>query len=140
MVPETVLTRLIGSTEVEDAFERLDTLTKEETLMAVTRNLVVTHHVDDNVMAVKGIVHNINDNVEAIKEVIHNVKASQNGTHRFPFIFTCSDPSRFVPKTAIEQQAKRSLHPDGAIIWPSTLKHIYRDQTAETASRMALGS
>ena len=199
MIPEKFLTRLMGRTEVEDALERLDTLTREETLMAVTRNLVVTHHVDDNVMAVKGIVDNIDGNVEAIKEVIrdiggsvevskdvisnvdgnvkgtmelaeniddnvkatkaltedvggnvnviegvarsvdHNVKASKNGTHRFLFIFTCSDPSRFVTKTAIEQ-LKRSLHPDGAIIWPSTLKHIYRDAAAESASNMALGS
>jgi cell division protein FtsI/penicillin-binding protein 2 len=56
---ETFLKRLVGKTGIEDALERLDTLTKEESLMAVTRNLKVTHQVDDNVMAVKGSVHNI---------------------------------------------------------------------------------
>ena len=73
MFSEKFLTRLMGRTEVEDAFERLDTLTKEETLMAVTRILGVTHHVDGDVTAVKGIVHNIDGNVEAIKEVILDV-------------------------------------------------------------------
>ena len=73
MASEKFLKRLVGKTEVEDALERLDTLTKEETLMAVTKNLEVTHHVDDNVTAVKGIVHDIDGNVEAIKGVIRDV-------------------------------------------------------------------
>ena len=63
----------MGRTDVEDGFQRLDTLTKEETLMAVTRNLEVTHHIDDNVMAVKGIVHNIDGNTKETKEVICDV-------------------------------------------------------------------
>ncbi|KAH9985686.1 hypothetical protein BJV77DRAFT_1152736 [Russula vinacea] len=66
----------MGRTEVEDALDRLDTLTKEETSMAVTRNLEVTHRVNGNVMAVKGTVHNIDGNVEAIKEVIRVVNDS----------------------------------------------------------------
>ena len=70
---EKFLKRLVGKTVVEDKFQRLDTLTKEETLMAVTRNLEVTHHIDDNVMAVKGIVHNIDGNVQETKEVIRDV-------------------------------------------------------------------
>jgi hypothetical protein len=72
MVSEKFLTRLMGRTEVEDTLERLDRLTKEETLMAVTRNLGVTHRVDDNVMAVKGVVHNIDVNVEQIKRSLHH--------------------------------------------------------------------
>ena len=70
---EKFLKRLVGRTDVEDGFQRLDTLTKEETLMAVTRNLEVTHHIDDNVMAVKGIVHNIDGDVKETKEVICDV-------------------------------------------------------------------
>jgi hypothetical protein len=70
MASEKFLKRLMGRTEVEDALDRLDTFTKEETLMAVTRNLGVMHHVDGNVMAVKEIVRNIDGNVEAIKEAI----------------------------------------------------------------------
>ena len=76
MTSEKFLKRLMGRTEVEDALDRLDTLTKEETSMAVTRNLEVTHRVDGNVMGVKGTVHNIDGNVEAIKEVIRVVNDS----------------------------------------------------------------
>ena len=71
MVSEKFLKRLVGKTEVEDALERLDILTKEETLMAVTKNLEVTHHVDGNVTAVKGIVHNIDGNVEQLNRLLH---------------------------------------------------------------------
>ena len=70
---EKFLKRLVGRTDVEDGFQRLDTLTKEETLMAVTRNLEVTHHIDDNVMAVKGIVHDIDGDIKETKEVICDV-------------------------------------------------------------------
>ena len=50
---ETFLKRLVGRTDVEDALLRLDTLTKEESLMIAARNLEVTHHIDDNVAAVR---------------------------------------------------------------------------------------
>ena len=73
MASEKFLKRLVGKTEVEDALERLNTLTKEETLMAMTKNLEVTHHVDSNVTAVKEIVLDIDGNVEAIKGVIRDV-------------------------------------------------------------------
>ena len=63
----------MGKTDVEDRLQRLDSLTKEETLMAVTRNLEVTHHVDGNVMAVKGIAHNIDGNVEETKALTQNI-------------------------------------------------------------------
>ena len=76
MASEKFLKRLVGRTEVEDTLERLDTLTKEETLMAVTKNLEVSHHIDGNVKAVKGTVHNIDGNVEAIKEAICDVSGS----------------------------------------------------------------
>jgi archaellum component FlaC len=79
---ERFLKRLVGKTDVEDALERLDMLTKEETLMAVTKNLEVTHHVDGSVMAVKGIVHKIDDNVKAIKEAICDVNDSVEVTKR----------------------------------------------------------
>ena len=77
---ERFLKRLVGKTNVEDGFQRLDTLTKEETLMAVTRNLEVTHHIDGNVMAVKGIVHNIDGNVKESKEVIRDVDGNVKET------------------------------------------------------------
>jgi hypothetical protein len=77
---EKFLKRLMGGSVVEDGLQRLDTLTKEETLMAVTRNLEVTHHIDGNVMAVKGIVHNIDGNVEASKEVIRDIDGNVKET------------------------------------------------------------
>jgi hypothetical protein len=43
---ETFFKRVVGRTDVEDALLRLDTLTKEENLMATARTLEVTHHVD----------------------------------------------------------------------------------------------
>ena len=114
------LKRLVGKTELEDALERLDTLTKEETLMAVTRNLEVAHHVDVNMTAVKRIVHNIDGNVKDTKalteDVSDNVKATKHSTHRslsiFVYVWTLLN---LCPKTVTEQ-LKRSFHPHGAII------------------------
>jgi hypothetical protein len=60
-VSEQFLKRLIGRTNVEDAFLQLDSLTKEENLMAVARTLEVVHHVDDKVEV-------IDQNVKAVKE------------------------------------------------------------------------
>jgi len=43
---EKFLKRLVGQMNVEDALLRLDTLTKEESLMTAARNLQITHRVD----------------------------------------------------------------------------------------------
>ena len=110
MASEKVLKRLMGKTEVEDALERLDTLTKEETLMGVTRNLEVTHHVNGNLTAVKGIVHNIDGNVKDTKalteDVSDNVKATKHSAHRFLSVFIY--PSQLCPKTVTEQLKRSS--------------------------------
>jgi len=73
----------VGKTDVEDALLRLDTLTKEESLMMVLRNLEVTHHVDGvvhdvdgNVKATKVLTEDINDNVKATKVHIHDVDSN----------------------------------------------------------------
>jgi hypothetical protein len=65
---ERFLNRLIGRTEVEDAFERLDMLTKEETGMTTARNLAVTHIVDDHVKVVEQVANTIGHDVRAIKD------------------------------------------------------------------------
>jgi hypothetical protein len=70
---EKILKKLVGKADVEDAVSRLDMLTKEESLMILTRNLEVTHHVDDNVEATKILVEDINDNVKGIEGVTRNV-------------------------------------------------------------------
>jgi methyl-accepting chemotaxis protein len=65
--------RLIGRTNVEDALLRLDSLTKEESLMAGARTLEVTHRVAD-------VVTGINDNIEATKTVAKVIDAGVNVT------------------------------------------------------------
>ena len=69
---ETFLKRLVGKTDVEDALLRLDVLTKEECLIAVARNLEVSHHVD------------------------YNVNAAKNGMQHFPSVFI-HIPTPFLP-------------------------------------------
>jgi hypothetical protein len=80
---EKILKRLIGKTDVEEAFLRLDVLTKEECLMIVTRNLEVAHHIDTTVTATRGLSQNIDNNVKVIKWVArgmdHSVKATKDG-------------------------------------------------------------
>jgi hypothetical protein len=65
---EKFLKRLMGRTEVQDALERLDMLTKEEAGMTVVRNLALTHVVGDNVKAVEEVTRAIDDNVRTIKD------------------------------------------------------------------------
>jgi hypothetical protein len=62
------LKRLMGRTDVEDALLRLDSLTKEESLMAAAKNLEVTYHVDGNVKDIKVLTEDIDENVKAVKE------------------------------------------------------------------------
>jgi hypothetical protein len=70
---EKILRKLVGKTDVEDALSRLDTLTKEESLMMVVRNLEVTHRVDGNVKATKVVAEDIDDNVKATKVVTEDI-------------------------------------------------------------------
>jgi hypothetical protein len=65
---EKFLKRLIGRTDVEDAVLRLDSLTKEESLMAVAQNLEVIHHVGGNVKDIKVLAEDIDGNVKVVKE------------------------------------------------------------------------
>lgn len=67
------LKRLIGRLNVEDALLRLDSLTKEESLMAGARTLEVTHRVAD-------VVSDIGDNVEATKTVAKVIDGNLNVT------------------------------------------------------------
>ena len=60
MAQETFMKRLMGKTDVENAFQRLDTLTKEENLMAAARIFEATQHVEE-------VLHQVDDNVEVAK-------------------------------------------------------------------------
>ena len=77
---EKILKKLAGRTDVEDAVLQLDTLTKEESLMAVVRNLEVTHRVDGNVEATKVLTEDIDDNVKATKALAEDVSDNVNAT------------------------------------------------------------
>ena len=77
---ETFMKTIAGRTDVEDALQRLDWLTKEENLMATTRNLEVTHQVNGNVMATQELTHRVDDKVMTIEAVIHDVDGSVQKT------------------------------------------------------------
>jgi len=55
--------RLIGRTDLDDAFKRLDKLTQEEARMAVAQNLKATHNVDQRVRGVENTVVVVGDRV-----------------------------------------------------------------------------
>ena len=74
---EEFLKRLIRKTDVEDALLWLDSLTKEESLMAVAKNLEVTHQV-------KILAEDIDGKVRAIDRVDKNVKVVKERTQLFP--------------------------------------------------------
>jgi peptidoglycan hydrolase CwlO-like protein len=75
----------MGKTEVEDALERLDMLTKEENLMTVARTFKATHevnevtqHVDTKVTVIEEVVQQVDGNVRATQD---NVVEIQELTH-----------------------------------------------------------
>ena len=130
---EKFMKRIAGRTDVEDAVERLDVLTKEENLMTAARNLEVTHRVDVNVMATQELTHRVDDKVTTIEEVIHdnteltrdvrdnvitiddNVKVTRRGApNSFDIFIHFTNPCLSVVETAIDEQ-QRSLHADGFI-------------------------
>jgi len=123
---EKFMRRIAGRTDVEDALERLDMLTKEENLMTATRNLEVTHRVDVNVMATQEVIHDVDGNVKETKELTRdvrdniitiddNVKVTRHGArYSFEIFVHFTDPCISVVETAIDEQ-QRSLHPRGII-------------------------
>ena len=88
---EKILKKLVGRTEVEDALSRLNMLTKEESLMAMVRNLEVAHHID-------GVVHDIDINVKGTWKGIEGVaRGVDNGTqHSLFVVMHIPSPFRFV--------------------------------------------
>ena len=72
---EQYLKRLLGlgKTEIQDGLQRLDMLTKEETGLAVARNLVVTHDVDGNVKTIKEVTQDMDNTVKATQDLTRGV-------------------------------------------------------------------
>jgi hypothetical protein len=73
---ERFLNRLVGRTDIQDAFDRLDMLTKEETGMTTARNLAVTHVVDGHVKVVEEVARGID---EVTNVIGHDVRAIKDG-------------------------------------------------------------
>jgi hypothetical protein len=84
---ETFLKKLVGRADIEDAVQRLDTLTKEEGLMTAARNLAVTHHVDDNVTTIKDVVTATKDSTQCSPTFSRSLVP----THPFPILLYNSD-------------------------------------------------
>jgi ABC-type uncharacterized transport system ATPase subunit len=70
---ERFLKRLIGRTDVEDALLRLDSLTKEESLMALAKFLEVTHHVERGVEEIMALAEGTDNRVQVIERITHSV-------------------------------------------------------------------
>ena len=58
---------------MEDAFERLDTLTKEENLMTAARTFEATHHVDNKVTVMEEVLQEVDDNIRATQDLTCDV-------------------------------------------------------------------
>jgi hypothetical protein len=74
--------KLIGGTEIEDALNRLDKLTQEESRMAAAQNLKVTHTVDkrvegvaDTMVAIDERVASVDDRVKVVDNKVMEVIA-----------------------------------------------------------------
>ena len=69
--------QLIGRTDMNDAFQRLDKLTQEEVRMAVAQNLKATHIVDDRVanmaVALDNRVSSVGDRVVGVDDRVAKV-------------------------------------------------------------------
>jgi hypothetical protein len=76
---ERFLMRFVGRTEVEDALDRLDMLTKEETGMTAIRNLAVTHVVEE-------VTRTMDDNVRTIKDGLQSSLTFMSITANFTLI------------------------------------------------------
>ena len=71
---EKFMKRIAGRTDVEDALQRLDILTKEEHIMTAARNLEVTHLVNVNVIAAQEAIHDVDGNMKETKELTRDVR------------------------------------------------------------------
>jgi carbon monoxide dehydrogenase subunit G len=79
---EKVLKKLAGRADVEDALSRLDSLTREETLIAVAKNLEISHSVDRNVTEINVLAEDTDGNVKKIKVLSENIDGKVQATGR----------------------------------------------------------
>ena len=69
--------KLIGRKDVEDAFNRIDSLTKDEAIMAVAKRLEVSFAIDGSIEGRKKLAENANIRLPAMDE---NSVAINGGT------------------------------------------------------------
>jgi uncharacterized protein YoxC len=145
--PEKFSKKLIGKTSVEEeALLRLDSLTKEENLMAVANILEVADHVDGNVEQIKAFAESTDGNVKQIKvlaentdgnieqikalaestngrvqEIDQTVKAVEERTQSFLSSFTHVSTLFPIASHNRTRSATTFVNPRPSHRWPSTL-------------------
>jgi len=70
---ENIRKKLMGRKDVEDALQKLDMLTNEETSMTLARNLKATHDIDNNVTEIKVLTEGISSDVNVTKHGTHHL-------------------------------------------------------------------
>jgi hypothetical protein len=68
--PETILKKLVGRTDIEDALQRLEKLTQEEVRMATAEGLRATHNIDNKVEDVGTKVEGVDDRVKDVGDKV----------------------------------------------------------------------
>ena len=110
-VSEKFFKKLIGKTDVEDAFLRLESLTNEESLMTVAKNLEVTFDIDGNVKRIQVRVIE-----RATQSIDQNVKASHERTQCFPSISRMYRPFSYCISNTGAEKDQRLLLLDGTAL------------------------
>jgi len=78
--PEKFAKKLIGRTDVEDAFLRMDSLTKDETIMGVAKTLEVVFDINGNIKGLEELVGGTHTHLQTMGE---NLGAIKEGTQCF---------------------------------------------------------
>jgi hypothetical protein len=103
----------MGMTEVEDALERLDMLTQEESLMTAARIFEATHHVDAKVTVIEEVLQQVDRNFRATQEgtrtIDDNVKITKDGALIFQSLHTHTDHPLLFVETVIDDLRRSSL-------------------------------
>ena len=70
---EKYLKKLFGLKDVEDALQRLDTLTQEEARMAAAEALTITRSIDDNVKGVDERLEGVDERVQSVDMKVEGI-------------------------------------------------------------------
>jgi len=72
-VTEKFIKRLVGRRDVEDALQRLNILTQEESLMTTAATFQVTHQTHETVTEIKEVVRDVGGDTKATREIVQHV-------------------------------------------------------------------